>query len=190
MRKPISIAPDELRKSLPKIEVGTIFEFDVFPFTFISYLNSTGATFYSTKRSSGKYSLEIFRAPRHKSRINRIPKEINYNLVVENLTEDIQQKYSEKNPEIFEQLKNLREQFFKKGRKISIRCHQNSGQYVSLDTCLARCGLRCAELDANKIKGENDNVADFFRDLLKYQRLVNVIYGTVRQDDRFKKDEE
>ena len=97
---------------------------------------------------------------------------------------------SDRDPALFAELVALRESFIKKERAVSIRCPKEALTFVSLETCFSKCSKRCSQLDLNKMMGPYDEKSEYFQDLLKFQRLVNVLYGTARKEDHFNSTED
>jgi hypothetical protein len=181
----------KLRYPKPKIKAGGVFEFkDGFPYAFVSRLNAVGAS-YRLEYVGRKLKISIITSPsRPWKRIHRVPHNKKHGIEVD-IVADIQAKHQNKNPELSAQLNDLVEKFRRKGRKTYLHCPKDPGRACKdVTVCLARCQHKCSELSAANIMPEGDDRIDFFKDLLKIQRLVNVIYGTVRFEDHFKKDDD
>lgn len=92
----------------------------------------------------------------------------------------------EKYPDLFQKLKTLREKFLRMNRKISLHCpYEEAKEYRSLETCLVRCTRQCEQMKIDNLKGPIDSKQEMYNDLVEYQRLANMIYGTMRQKDIF-----
>lgn len=182
--------PRPKRYPKPIVKDGSIFEFEGgFPYKYVGYLNRVKAP-YSLSYYPGGIRIKIKGKPKTPDAdIVRKPKNQIHGLSFD-IVADIAAKHKEKNPELFNRLKALQEKFLRLGRKTYIYCPQEPARHcVSLATCFARCGHKCGELSVEHLMGENDDKAEFFRDLLTFQRLVNLIYGTVREEDHFNNED-
>lgn len=178
--------PRPKRYPKPKIEEGSVFEFlGGFPYNFVSHLNVVRAA-YTLKYIDGGVKIIISSEPKSpEAKPKRRPKGQDHGLEF-NIVDDINAKHKEKNPELFNRLKALQEKFVRLGRKTYIYCPLEPARHCkSLATCFARCSHKCGELAIDNLMAKDDDKADFFRDLLIFQRLVNLIYGTVREQDHF-----
>ena len=177
-------------KQFPKpiLKEGSIFKHKgEFPFKYVSYLNSMQVPYDMTTYGKDIY-IEILGEPKRKRpmTVKRRTREAIYNIEI-NIVDDILAKHPDKNPELFEKIKHLRERFQRLGRKTSLRCPSETARhFVSIETCMARCDRSCIEFSLDKIMAENDDKTEAFKELLQYQRLVNIIYGTVRDEDHIK----
>jgi len=98
-------------------------------------------------------------------------------------------KDKDKNPELYRQLKHLREKFLRLGRKTSLTCPKEpSKQYKALEVCLTRCPHKCEFINIKHLRGPVDDNADMYKDMLQYQHLANIIYGTMRAIDVFSEE--
>lgn len=97
---------------------------------------------------------------------------------------DLERKPKDEYPELFAELQALKEKFQKLGRKISLHCiHSRDRHMISLETCLCRCKRKCELINFRNLVGPDEGPAQYIDDFVKYQRLVNQIYGTVRTKD-------
>lgn len=102
----------------------------------------------------------------------------------------LERKPKDEYPELFEELQNLKEKFLKKGRKISIYCLK-AKHICSIETCLCRCKNKCESLNFRNLVGPEEGPSEYIDDFIRLQRLVNLIYGTVRKKDvKLKKQNE
>jgi hypothetical protein len=93
-------------------------------------------------------------------------------------------KPKEQYPDLYQELKDLQDKFIKKGRKISIHCERSSDHHISgLEICLCRCKKKCPALNFRNLVAPGEGSADYIDDFIKFQRLSNIIYGTVREKD-------
>lgn len=91
-------------------------------------------------------------------------------------------KPKDKFPELFEDLQTLKEKFKKKGRKISIYC-MKAKHICSIETCICRCKKKCEAMNFRNLVGQGEGPSEYIDDFIRLQRLVNMIYGTVRERD-------
>jgi len=97
---------------------------------------------------------------------------------------DLERKPKDEYPELFEELQKLKEMFKRKGRKTYVHCLRSRDKHMSsLETCLCRCKKKCDEVNFRNLVGPNEGPAQYIDDFIKFQRLVNQIYGTVRTKD-------
>lgn len=95
-------------------------------------------------------------------------------------------KPKDKYPHLYEELKRLRDLFTKRGWRLDLYCPFSKSVHISsLEICICRCKTRrCPMLTFKNIMSDGDsNVAEFIDSFTKFQRLSNIIYGTVRVKD-------
>ena len=96
----------------------------------------------------------------------------------------LKKKPRDEYPELYKELQDLKELFVKKGRKTGIHCLYSSDHHISgLEICICRCKRKCEALTIRNIAGPGEVLTDVLDDFIKYQRLCNIIYGTVREKD-------
>ncbi|HEC72385.1 MAG: hypothetical protein ACTSW7_01380 [Candidatus Thorarchaeota archaeon] len=97
---------------------------------------------------------------------------------------DLDRKPKDEYPELFEELQILKDKFKKLGRKISLHCLRSRDKHmISLETCLCRCKKKCDQISFRNLVGPNEGPVQYIDDFIRFQRLVNQIYGTVRTKD-------
>lgn len=93
-------------------------------------------------------------------------------------------KPKDKYPELYAELQDLKDKFIKKGRKTGIHCFKSRDNHISsLEVCICRCKKKCDQLSIRNLVAPSEGPAEFMDDFIKFQRLVNIIYGTVRDKD-------
>jgi len=98
-------------------------------------------------------------------------------------------KPKDKYPELYERLSILKEKFKEKNRKLSLHCPLlNNMNMVSIETCICRCKVKCDEFIFRNLVGKDEGPSEYMDDFIKFQRLANIIYGTVREKDIAKDD--
>jgi len=96
----------------------------------------------------------------------------------------LKKRPQEEYPELYEEFKQLKGLFKAKGRKLEVYCVKRGRQkIVDLDVCLCRCRRKCKSISFRNLVGDGESPAEYIDDFIKYQRLVNMIYGTVRKKD-------
>jgi len=53
----------------------------------------------------------------------------------------------------------------------------------ALEVCFTRCKIKCEMMNYVDLVGEGEGPVDYMDDFARYQRLSNLIYGTVREKD-------
>jgi len=97
---------------------------------------------------------------------------------------DLEIKPKDEFPELYQEMTELRESFLKKGRKLGIHCLHSRDHHISdLAICICRCKKKCEQLSIRNIAAPGEGPRDVMDDFIKFQRLVNIIYGTVRNKD-------
>jgi len=174
----------------PKIiEKGAIFKFrpNVFRYKLITYLNRHKTPYYLTlNKEEGYYILEILGDNRNNIRfLKRNPR---YVVRAEEFQPIYYQKKKpkEKVPELFHEMKTLEEKFLRLGRRLAITClDEPSRHYKPLQFCFCRCKKKCENFNLKNIIGPIDDEYECLKDILKLQRISNLIYGTIREQDIF-----
>lgn len=97
---------------------------------------------------------------------------------------NLERKPKDEYPELFEELQKLKDKFKKLGRKISVHCVRSRDRHFSsLETCICRCKKKCDSISFRNLVGPNEGPAQYIDDFIRFQRLTNLIYGTVRMKD-------
>ena len=82
----------------------------------------------------------------------------------------------QRNEFTFADLIKMRERFQRLGRKILIDCGKD-GSLIPIEMCLANCQqVGCVSLQIDNIKGKEESKSDVLNDIIKLQRIVNILY--------------
>jgi len=166
---------------IPKesLKKGCVLESKYFPYKLLMYIIKWGIP-YNLYSNNKMYYLNILGKAKYKreKHFNRKPRSYSscepiYNNGV---------KPKDKDPVLYKQYKQLRECFINKGRPLHVYCEYDMHQ-VSLETCFCRCDKECSSLRPRWLVGEDDGLYSYMNDFMKLQRLVNLLYGTVRKRD-------
>lgn len=139
-----------------------------------------------------RYSRIILRFPRNIFRKQLYPRSIkryprNFEIIRKKEFPplyNLEKKPKDEFPELYKELDELRKKFLEKGRKTGIYCLHSKDHHVSdLAVCICRCRKKCSQLSIRNIAGPGEGASDVIDDFIKFQRLVNIIYGTVRKKD-------
>lgn len=82
----------------------------------------------------------------------------------------------ERNEGAFADLERMRERFIRLNRKLQVSCSVD-GSAMPLELCLASCEqVNCSGMNVDNLKGPNETKSELVNDIIKLQRIVNILY--------------
>ena len=173
-----------IRRSKSEIIQGKVFEFRPYPYKFIMYLEKWGIQYEIIEKYNG-YIIEILDDSKYECEemYRRYPRYIvrNNQGFEPSYVSGIKSK--DKDPNIYKKYQELRQRFIECGRNMSVYCTGQRNHQVALEVCICRCKKKCNNLNLRYLVGKNEGMYEYMNDFLKLQRLVNILYGTVRKRD-------
>ena len=168
-----------VRKPKGEIKKGNTISFEGFPFRFISYLDTYGYEYEVKKDKLIEVSILSDRKNEKgkvfERKVRRVERRDEFDI-----NTGIEPK--DKDPNVYKEYVELRDKFKKKGRVLHVFCLENL-HHVALETCICRCRKKCSSLMFRNLVGDGEGMCSYMTDFLKLQRLVNILYGTVRKKD-------
>lgn len=161
----------------PPIERGSVF-WSKEPLLFLLHVNLVEAD-YITKKEDGLYRIEITKNPISPFGIKpvRVPAPKKRRLIYTKQSNrwPTEEELKIANEKVYNQLLSLRETFLQRGRNVVTTC--KCFGLITIEQCLSHCADDCDGFDPKEVLGERDTMYDLLLDIVKLQRLVNILYN-------------